>query len=451
MLSKSFAHRMAVTSLFPRDRVGMTEPVKIGFLAPLTGPVSSWGRPGLNGCRLWQDWLNKAGGMLIGGRRYPVQIIPYDCGYNPEQAVDGGRYLVQSEKVHFLMMLGGDTFTPLRAFLAENKVLTSTLLPSDLSPDTRYLIAPSEVHPIYNVTGVDWLAHNRPALKSVALCSQKDALGLPSVATYRAAFEAVGIPVVKDIEYDPEDTDVRGIVQPMLDSKPDIMCWCTSYTPMVHAMTEYAHQQGYSGQILSCTLDNYQRLIERTSSEFMDGTIFQFPDFDDPKLSKKAFFFNRPSVFFQEYNARYPGTWSAVSWEYVSILDIWHAAVERVGSVNSASVLATMKQMGPVTHAFGPARWWGESIFGIDNALIGDWPVVTVREGRARIEDFVSVPKWLDTHEDLLRDHMKRVGQLWQQRIERGSVKAGLAARDVPDGFSPLEETVSVPPPDEAL
>ena len=137
----------------------------------------------------------------------------------------------------------------------------------------------------------------------------------------------------------------------------------------------------------------------------------------------------RPSAFYKEYTARYPDTWSAVSWEYVAILDIWHAAVEKVASVNPVSVMATMKQMNPVTHAFGPARWWGESIFGIDNALIGDWPVVTLQSGKARIAEFVSIPSWLDKHETLFRHHMEQVGQLWQQRIENGEEQAHLGAR----------------------
>ncbi|WP_149755556.1 ABC transporter substrate-binding protein [Roseivivax sediminis] len=429
MVPSSFAHRIAVSSLFPQDQVGMKEPIRIGFLAPLTGPVSSWGLPGLNGCRLWEDWLNRAGGMLIGGRRYPVQLVPFDCGYEPERALEGARHLVLSEKVALLMMLGGDTFTPLRSFLSDSRVLTSTLLPSDLSPDTRYLIAPSETHPIFNVTGVDWIARHRPDLRRVALCSQRDALGLPSLATYRAAFEAAGIEIVKEVIYDPEESDAAGIVQPMIDSGPDLLCWCTSHTPHVHAMTEYAFGAGFGGAMLSCTFDNYQRLVARTSAEFMEGSVFQFPDFDDPKLAKKAFFFNRPSTFFREYNARYPESWSAVSWEYVAILDIWHAAVEKVGSVHPASVLATMKQMDRVTHAFGPARWWGETIFGIDNVLIGDWPVVTLREGKARIAEFGSIPGWLERHEELLKHHMEALGQLWQQRLETGGQSTGLAAR----------------------
>ncbi len=395
----------------------MRDSVDIGFLGPLSGPVESWGLPGLNGCRIWEDWLNKAGGLLIEGQRYPVRIHAFDCGYDPDRAMEGARQLVQRHGVKLLMMLGGDTFTPVRDFLTRNKVLTSTLLPSDLSPDTPYLIAPSELHPIYNVTGVDWLVRNKPDLKTVAICSQTDALGLPSLATYRAAFKAGGIRVVDEVQYHPDSTDPAPILDRFLSRDPDIMCWCTSYAPMVHALTEYAFAKGYKGQIVSCTLDNYPKLVQRTSSGFMEGTLFQFPDFDDPLLREKAFFFNRPHVFFEEYNRRFPGTWSAVSWEYVAILEIWQAAVEKAGSVWPVSVLAAMKQLGHVTHAFGPAEWWGEEMFGIPNALVGDWPVVTLQNGKARIVEFGSIRAWLDKHGDLLLKEMSDLGQLWEQRV----------------------------------
>lgn len=428
MTPSSFAHKLAISTSFPRLSVGMNESVNIGFLAPLSGPVKSWGLPGLNGCRIWVDWLNRNGGLMIGGRRYPVEIKEYDCGYSGQRAVDGAHELVETHNVKLLMMLGGDTFTPLRDYLGERRVLTSTLLPSDLSPDSPYLIAPSELHPVYNVTGVEWLAKNRPGLKKVALCSQKDSLGLPSLATYRAAFAAENMPLVKQIQYDADSTDAAEIVQPMLDADPDILCWCTSRTPMVHAMTEYAHARGFKGQILSCTLDQYQHLVARTSAEFMEGVVFQFPDFDDPLLREKAFFFNQPHVFFEQYNQRFPDTWSAVSWEYAAILDIWHSAVEKCNSIRPESVLAAMKQLGHVTHAFGPARWWGQDMFGIDNALIGDWPVVTIQNSKARIVSFGSLPDWLDRHGDLLKQEMKALGQLWDQRVSTGV--SGVTQRD---------------------
>ncbi len=420
MSGSSFAHRLAVRSALPRLSAGAREVVNIGFLGPLSGPVESWGLPGLNGARIWEDWLNAAGGLLIDGQRHPVRIHAFDCGYDQGHSMEGARLMVQRHNVALLMMLGGDTFTPVRDFLMRSKVLTSTLLPSDLSPDTPLLIAPSELHPIYTVTGVDWLGRTRPELKTAAICSQTDALGLPSLATYRAAFKAAGINLVKEIQYPPDQTDAAAIVDAMLEDAPDILCWSTSYTPMVHALTEYAHAKRYDGQIVSCTLDNYPALVARTSADFMEGTVFQFPDFDDPLLREKAFFFNQPEKFFEEYERRFPGTWSAVSWEYVATLEIWQAAVEKAGSLAPASVLAAMKQLGQVTHAFGPAQWWGDEMFGISNALVGDWPVVTVQGGKALITEFGSIPAWLGQHGDLLRREMSDLGQLWEQRLAKG-------------------------------
>jgi branched-chain amino acid transport system substrate-binding protein len=429
METTSLAQRLAVAGSMPRLSVGMAQTINIGFLAPFSGQAASWGLPGLYGCRIWERWLNDAGGLLIGGRRYPIAIKAHDCGDDPGEAREGAMQLVQTHDVKLLMMLGGDAYAATADYLTERRILTSTLLPSDLSPDTRYLIAPSEVHPIYVVTGVEWLARNDPSLQKIALCAQQDSMGLPSLATYKAACKAANLSIVKEVQYPAAGADPASVVGPMLAEDPDILCWCTSYTPMVHAMTEYAHAQGFKGRILSCTLDHYGDLVGRLGADFMEGVTFQFPDFDDPALREKAFFFNQPGVFYEEYNALYPDSWSAVSWEYAAILDIWHAAVEKADTVNPVSVLAAMKQLGQVNHAFGPAQWWGEEVFGIDHALVGDWPVVTIRNGKARIADFGSVPEWLSRHSGLLREEMIDLGQMWAQRMSSGSLGAKLATR----------------------
>lgn len=416
MSGASLAQQLAVRGNLRRFGVGAATPVRLGFLAPLGGPLASWGLPGLNGCRLWAEWLNRAGGILVQGARHPVELVAEDSGRDPAQVRAAVRRLVQDQDVRLLMMLGGEDFAAARDYLMDRKVLTSTMLPSDLSPDTPYLIAPSEIHPLYTVTAVDWLARHRPDLRRVALCSQTDAFGLPSLATYRAAFAAAGIEVVAECLHAPGQGDAPAIVAELLAAAPDILCWCTSPQDMVHALTEAAFRAGFGGQILSCTVDDYPRLIARTSAAFMEGVLFQFPDFDDPALRDRTFFFNQPEAFFREYTRRFPGSWSAVSWEYVAVLDLWHSAVEKSGTTAPVSVLAAMKQAGQTDHVFGPAVWAGQDVFGIDNALVGYWPVVRIRDGKARIEEFGSIPDWLARHGELLRGELAKLGQLWHQR-----------------------------------
>jgi branched-chain amino acid transport system substrate-binding protein len=149
----------------------------------------------------------------------------------------------------------------------------------------------------------------------------------------------------------------------------------------------------------------------------MEGFVFQFPDFDDPALAARAINFPRPRQFYEAYTARYPGTWTAVSWEYASVLDLWRAAVESAQTFDTGAVLAAMKSGGKGRHAFGDAQWWGAELFGIDNALVGDWPVVVIRDGIARIAEFRSIPDWWRRHGGLLQRQMRALGQLWDQRV----------------------------------
>ena len=391
--------------------------VKIGFLAPLTGEVAAWGKPGLDGCKIWVEWVNAKGGVKIGDEYLPVELVPYDNEYDPSKARAGATKLIKEEGVKFIMMLGGDTWAGVEAVAERTGMLFSTLLPSDLTPETKTLIAPAEVHPIYNVTAVEWLAKNKPDLKTAVICAQDDALGLPSVATYLAAFEVEGIEVVeKPLLFDAATTDFAPVVTKLLRSKPDIVCLDTCYSDYVHPICEQLYQKRFRGQIISCTADFYESLIKKTSKSFMEGFLFQFPDFDDPALDSRKVNFPDPKKFYREYNKRYPGEWGAVSWEYAAILELWKAAAESAKSAEPAAVLKAMKRGGKGLHVFGTAKWWGEDLFGINNALVGNWPVVAIEDGKAVIKEFRNIPKWYNRHAKILIKHMEAYKQMYYQR-----------------------------------
>ena len=408
----------AIGAGFPQVSFAADATIRIGFLAPLTGPVAAWGKPGLDGCLIWADWVNAKGGVEIGGKSHKIEFVGYDNEYDAGKARTGATKLIKEDGVKFVMMLGGDTWPGVQKIAEREGMLFSTLLPSDLSPETETLVAPCEVHPIYNVTGVEWLAENRKDLKTAVICAQDDALGKPSVATYLAAFEAAGIEVQgAPLFFDPATTDFAPVMTKLLAGKPDILCLDTCYADYVHPLCEQAFQQGYKGQIISCTADFYQKIIEKTSKAFMEGFIFQFPDFDDPALNSEEVNFVKPNEFYAEYAKRFGAAeWSAVSWEYASIMDLWAAAATKAGSAEPAAVLKAMKAGGTGKHAFGTAKWWGTELFGIDNALVGNWPVVAIEDGKARIKAFKSIPAWWDKHSELLIKHMTGLGQMWNQR-----------------------------------
>jgi branched-chain amino acid transport system substrate-binding protein len=310
-ISKGFTRRTflktsaAATAALGLPKVALAagEPIKIGFLAPLTGAVAAWGKPGLDGCMIWAERVNAAGGIMLADGPHPVEFVAYDEEYDPAKARTGATKLIREDGVSFIMMLGGDPWPGVQPVAERTGMLFSTLLPSDLSPDTKTLLAPAEVHPIYNVTGVEWLAQNKPELKTAVMCAQDDALGLPSVATYLAAFEAAGIEMLDEpLLFDPATTDFAPVVTRLMAKNPDIICLDTCYSDYVHPIAEQLFQQNFKGQIISCTADFYDQMIAKTSKEFMEGFIFQFPDFDDPALNAENVNFQDPNGFYAEYN-----------------------------------------------------------------------------------------------------------------------------------------------------
>ena len=72
-------------------------PIKIGVLAPVTGPLATPGKDMVEGWKLFWDQA----GQTAGGRK--VEYVIADTTCNPDQALTQARRLVHQEKVHFLV------------------------------------------------------------------------------------------------------------------------------------------------------------------------------------------------------------------------------------------------------------------------------------------------------------------------------------------------------------
>ncbi len=393
-------------SIIPSRAFSANKQLTVGMNIPMTGDLAPWGLPGYYGCEIIARNINAAGGVTIGGETYDINIATYDHGYETDKAVQGMKKLVLEDDAKMVMMLGGATVAAVLPWATRRKVLTTTLLPSDITPDSNYLVATCESHPLYNVTGVEWLARNYPDAKTAVIVTNNDVeYGLQSTATYQAAFEVAGIEVVDTNLHGFDVTDFAPIVSSVLDKDPDIFCMATSF--YVTPIMEQLYHQGFDGKIISCTLDFYHEIIAKTSVDFVNGTIFQFPDFDDPALADVNF--PDPGGFDAAFRADHPNDWSAVAWEYPVILLNWIENAQAAGSVESEAVTAQMTG-SEQNFVFGGGSWWGSQLWGLDNVLVGKWPVVVVEDGRARIQEYGDLAAWLDANNDVLIKHMKALG-----------------------------------------
>mgnify|MGYP003341188677 CR=1 FL=1 len=75
------------------------QPIKVGWLSSLTGPLSSAALAENQGVQLAVEEINKAGGIL--GR--PIELLTRDTAGDPTQAVNFAQQLAFSDKVQFVI------------------------------------------------------------------------------------------------------------------------------------------------------------------------------------------------------------------------------------------------------------------------------------------------------------------------------------------------------------
>jgi branched-chain amino acid transport system substrate-binding protein len=80
----------------PPPAIAQAGPIKIGFLAPLTGPFAQIGKDMVNGSELFLDEI----GRQMAGRK--VELIVEDTEGQPATALNKSRKLVEQDKVHLL-------------------------------------------------------------------------------------------------------------------------------------------------------------------------------------------------------------------------------------------------------------------------------------------------------------------------------------------------------------
>jgi branched-chain amino acid transport system substrate-binding protein len=172
-------------------------PIKIGFLAPLTGGAAQIGRDMQNG---FEMYLGEAGNQ-IGGRK--VELIVEDTAGNPATAITKVRKLVESDRVH---MVVGETFAHIGYALAgkADEYQMPTIFPVIAADDL------TQRKPSKWVVRLGW-ASSQPShpfgeyaaktlgYKKVAVLGSDYAFGYEVVGGFQRTFEEAGGQVIQKL------------------------------------------------------------------------------------------------------------------------------------------------------------------------------------------------------------------------------------------------------------
>ncbi|MGE5094527.1 MAG: ABC transporter substrate-binding protein [Betaproteobacteria bacterium] len=217
MRIRKLALGIAAAALSAALPVMAQQPVRIGVVAPFSGPFADYGRQMEAGMKAWL----KQHGDSVAGRR--VEILARDTtGPNPEIAKRLSQELVARDKVDFLAGYG---FTPEAiaaapvATEAKKPMIVMNAASSVVTTKSPYIARFSMTLPQVSAPMATWAAKN--GIRKVYTLVADYAPGIDSEAAFKKEFAARGGQVVDSVRVPLRNPEFAPYVQRIKDAKPE--------------------------------------------------------------------------------------------------------------------------------------------------------------------------------------------------------------------------------------
>ncbi|KAB2866836.1 MAG: ABC transporter substrate-binding protein [Bauldia sp.] len=338
--------------------------VKIGYAVSLTGPnAPGAGITTIPNYKLWLSDIAKAGGIKLGDKVVPVEVVEYDDQSNTEELVRAVERLVNQDKVDILLtpwgtgmnLAVGPTFA--KYGYPQMAATAATDRACEMGkrwPNSFWMLGTSTM-------GANALVEVLNKLKAdgkIAMVSVADAFGIELSAAAKPALEAAGFELVMDESYPITTQDFSQLISSAKGSGADTFV-AFSYPPDTFGLTGASIAGGYNPPAFYTAVGTaFPIYKDQLFHDNVDGVLgIGGVNVDDPK--------------FEDYRERHldvtgqePDRWASPI-TYASI-EILQQAIERVGEIDREAIIKEI-QTGTFDTVAGPIKldqnvdpnvWW---------------------------------------------------------------------------------------------
>ena len=358
--------------------------LKIGGIGTLTGAGSAWGLAIQRGTQIAIDEVMAKGGLKAGNVTYKPELIMYDDAYTGQGGKTAMERLLYQDKVSFIVgPIGSPPTLGAVGALDEartNQNITALLLSDGASLEIlknrsgalfNFLICNTNRE--YGPAAVKWFKDNTPGLKKVAILAPNDAVGQTVVPVLIQAYKDIGIDVWFEM-FERGTKEFTPLMTRMISAGVDALDLDNNAPGDAGLLYRQARQAGFRGKIWQTggpAVEEIMGVVGRLSEGFLSYDLYDFK-------SDKA----KPLV--EAYEKKYgKGIINAFTPIMYNGAKILFAAIEKSGSVDPKTVRDTIEGMnGYNPGVFGPMKWAGKSIYGVDHQLKLPFLIVEVKDGK---------------------------------------------------------------------
>lgn len=363
----------------PKESV-VTEELKIGVIAPLSGTGAGWGLAIRAGAEMAAEDVNNAGGLKIGNKVYTIRVIPYDTKYTSQGGADAANRLVYEDNVKFIVgpmssaaaIAAQEITEPNKVIMIGDSFTTKFLSPNKLYSFRCTMSAEDFARPMQR-----WFAEAYPEVKRIAIVGPNDETGWEVSESDKKGHEAAGHEIVFQDYYERGTQDFTPLLTRAVASRPDAIDLDGSNPGDAGLMVKQLREMGYTGLIIKTGGPGTPEMLGIAGAAAMEGYIYYSPmNPDDPKVMELN----------KRYEAKYPPPMNGFTPSFYDGARLLFSCIEKAGTVeNTDAVKEALENTTSFEGLSGTMTWSGKESYGINHQLVFPFYVGKVQGGKETI------------------------------------------------------------------
>jgi branched-chain amino acid transport system substrate-binding protein len=223
------------------------ETIKVAILAPLSGPVPTFGVMTRDGALLAIEEWNAKGGVL--GKKITPVVEDSQC--TPDPAVNAANKVIDQDKVRYIIgEVCSKASIPVSEIANSKKVIQ--ISPTSTNPDVTvgrdgkakdYIFRACFIDPFQGTVGAKFALGTLKAKTAFIMLDQANDYVKGLAEFFEKAFTAEGGKIVGKETYTAKDTDFSAILSKVAAAKPDII-YLPDYYNIVNLVAKQAKEKG---------------------------------------------------------------------------------------------------------------------------------------------------------------------------------------------------------------
>ncbi len=234
--------------------LGRKTVIKIGINAPITGDIPKVGEGTKYAAQMWLADINKAGGIEVGGEKYPVELVIEDNEAKAESAVKANTKMITDDEVLFIVGPQSSKQAVPAGDVANN-YQTPMITPWSTNPDSTkdrpYVFRGCFLDPFQGPVLANFITEEFKFTKAAVLYDVASDYPKGLAEFFKQAWEKIHGPgsVVAFESFTTKDTDFSSQLSKITKSGAQVL-FTPQYYNEVARIVQQAHELGWKNPIV---------------------------------------------------------------------------------------------------------------------------------------------------------------------------------------------------------